>query len=455
MSADNTGSGQVADLIYGLEDRPPFGPSLLAAFQHLLAALVGIVAPALIIGHALGLSAYLPYLVSMSLIVSGVGTYIQSRRFGPVGSGLLTVQGTSFSFVPVIIAAGMSVRDEGGSPDDMLALIFGLTLAGSLVPIVLSRFIERLRRIITPTTTGVVITIIGLSLIEISIGDIAGSGSGDNAVELAGLATGLLVVALIVALSFVRNTGIRMAAILLAMAVGWLFAWVLGVADAPEPPSDSSIVLPVPLRFGLDFDIAFFLPIVLIYLVTTAEAIGDLTANSVIVGEPIRGETYLRRMRGGVLGDGVNSAIAAVFGAFPNTTFSQNNGVIQVTGIASRHIAVYLSALLVLAGLIPWFGNLLTLIPRPVLGGATLILFGSIAVAGIRIMASEPFTRKRIYVIALSLGLGLGVALVPEVLEPLPERIAHIFSSAIVTSGVVAILLTLLIPEGANDRDEA
>jgi xanthine permease XanP len=184
------------------------------------------------------------------------------------------------------------------------------------------------------------------------------------------------------------------------------------------------------------------------------ETMGDLTANSVISGEPVEGDLYLSRIKGGVLGDGVNSGLAAILNTFPNTTFSQNNGVIQVTGIASRHLAGYIAMILIALGLFPALGNALQLIPKPVLGGATLILFGSIAVAGVRILASQPFDRKQIFVVALSLGCGMGVALVPEVLTPLPESLAKVFESPITTSGVLAILATLLLPDAPVDTPD-
>ena len=333
-----------------------------------------------------------------------------------------------------------------------MQLIAGLTLAGSLLPIVLSRYIETFRRVITPTTTGVIITIVGLSLISIAAKDMAGISNDDASTEPASLAIGLFVILVIALLSFVPSTTIRMAAILIGMAAGWALAAVLGEVDALSWQSDTFLVVPIPLRFGVDFQIVYFLPIVLVYLVTIVEAVGDLTANSVIIGEPIKGETYMQRIRGGVLGDGVSSAIAALLGTFPNTTFSQNNGVIQITGIGSRHVALYLSALLIAAGLIPVVGDVLTSVPKPVLGGATLIMFASIAVAGIRILASEPFTRKRIYVITLSIGLGMTVVTVPQALEPLPAVLQNIFGSAITTGGLIAILATLLIPESAPEE---
>ena len=174
MSLDIETNTPASHLLYGLEDKPGFGNSTLAAVQHILASLVGIVTPSLIIGGALGLGQYIPYLISMSLFVSGLATFIQSQRVGPVGSGLLSLQGTSFAFLGAILAAGFAAKGRGDSPEQILALIFGLCLVGSLIEIVLSRFIDKLEGIITPTVTGIVITVIGLSLVKVGFTDMAG-----------------------------------------------------------------------------------------------------------------------------------------------------------------------------------------------------------------------------------------------------------------------------------------
>ena len=453
MSDDQTKDGDT-DLLYGLEDKPPLFQGLMAAVQHLLASLLPVVAPTLIIGSALGLHDQLPYLISMTLIVCGIGTFIQSMRVGPVGSGLLTLQGTSFSFVSAIIAAGQASRGSGATTEEVLALIFGLTLTGCLVEIILSRFLGKLRRIITPTTTGIVITVIGISLLQISINDMTGLSGGDGSGNPMDLALGLAVLVLIVVLSFAPNTSIRTGALLIGTLAGCVAAAVLGDLLLPDLSDQPLLVVPVPFKYGLDFNFVYFVPIAFIYLITVIEAIGDMTANSVISGEPVKGDTYLQRIKGGVLGDGVASALAAAFGTFPNTTFSQNNGVIQITGIASRHIAVYLAVILVLAGLFPIVGEYLRLIPKPVLGAATLLMFGSIAVAGIRILASEPFTRKRIFVMSLSLGLSLGVAVAPDALKMLPEDLRYIFGSPITLAGIVAMVATLLIPDSVDGKNE-
>ena len=166
---------------------------------------------------------------------------------------------------------------------------------------------------------------------------------------------------------------------------------------------------PVPLRYGLAFNFAAFAPFVLLYVITAIETIGDLTATSAVSGEPVSGPVYFRRIKGGVLGDGVNSAIAALLNTFPNTTFSQNNGVIQMTGVGSRHVGFYVAGIFALLGLIPIVGGIFQVIPQPVLGGATLVMFGSIAVAGLNIVASTGLDRRSSVIVAVSLALGLGV----------------------------------------------
>ncbi|TFF19812.1 purine permease [Jiella endophytica] len=442
----------VGTLIYALDDVPPPGASALAALQHILAAIVGIVTPTLIIGGVLGLGSEVPYLIAMSLFVSGVATFIQCRRIGPVGSGLLSLQGTSFAFLGAVLAAGLAVKGRGGSPEDILAMIFGLCLVGCLVEVVLSQFIGKLGRIITPTVTGIVITVIGLSLVKVGFTDFAGgANAGESLGDPMNLFLGIFVVAVILVLSFHANPMIRISAIMLGLVAGLLLALVLGKVDFSSFGSGALLAVPIPFRYGIDFDIALFLPIAFIYLITAIETTGDLTANSVIAGEPVKGDLYLARIKGGVLADGINSGLAAAFNTFPNTTFSQNNGVIQMTGVASRHVGYYIAGILVVLGFFPIIGSAFLILPKPVLGGATLVLFGTIAVAGIRILATEEIDRRKAYIMAVSFGLGLGVTLVPDATKQLPDFIRQVFATPITLSGLSAILLSLLIPVGTEE----
>ena len=230
----------------------------------------------------------------------------------------------------------------------------------------------------------------------------------------------------------------------------------LGVVDFSKLGSQELFAIPIPFKYGFAFDFAAFLPIAFIYLITAIESTGDLTATSMLSGEPVEGDTYIKRIKGGVLGDGVNSLIAATFNTFPNTTFSQNNGVIQMTGIASRYVGYFVAAIFVILGLFPIVGGVMQTLPKPVLGGATIVLFGSIAAAGIRILASQEIDKRKAIIIAVSLGLGIGISLVPDVLKGIKEAgevgklIATIFGSAITTSGITAIVLSLVLPKSDN-----
>ena len=436
-----------SDLIYGLNDRPKPIPAILAAAQHVLAAFVGIITPPLIIGSTLGLTTHLPYLISMALMVSGVGTFIQARRPFGIGAGMICLQGTSFAFLGAVLSAGFLVKQRGGSPEDIMAMIFGVCFFGAAVQIVLSRFIGQLRRVITPLVTGIVITLIGISLIKVGITDLGGGFNAPDFGAPVNLALGVFVVLTIILLNRSNTPWVRLSAIIIGLALGSLAAWFSGKLVPQALPDLPLISVPMPFRFGFNFDWSAFLPIALIYLISSIETVGDLTANCMIARQPSSGPSYISRLKGGVLGDGVSCMIAATFSAFPNTTFAQNNGVIQLTGVASRYVGLYIGVLLFCLGLFPLIGAVLQQIPKPVLGGATLVMFGSVAAAGVRILAQAPLDRRSMLIIATSFGVGLGIAAQPDLLHLMPSLVQNLFDSAITSGGLTAIVLCLLLPE--------
>ncbi|WP_111495373.1 nucleobase:cation symporter-2 family protein [Marinobacter bohaiensis] len=434
------------ELLYGLDDRPPLPAALLAAVQHMLASFIGIITPTLIIGGVLGLGSEIPYLISMALMVSGVGTFIQARRIGPVGSGLVALQGTSFAFLSSILAAGFIAKARGGGPDEMLALIFGVCFFGAFIEIFLSQFLHKLKTFINPLVTGIVITTIGLSLIKVGITDLAGGVKAPDFGSLTNLALGGGVLLLIIVMNQSRNIYLRSGAIFFGLVVGYIVAIALGKVDFSGLAELDWYALPVPFKYGISFDIGAFLPVALIYLITAIESSGDLTATSMISKQPIRGLAYRNRIRAGVLADGINSLIAAVFNTFPNTTFSQNNGVIQLTGIASRYVAYWVAAILVILGLFPVIGGVFQELPKPVLGGATLVMFGTVAAAGIRILATVDLDRRSMLIMAVAFGLGLGVGAVPDLFQNLPKMAQNVLGSAVTMSGLTAIILNTVLP---------
>lgn len=458
MGSQVSDNGKSSDIIFGLNDKPPAFQAFLAALQHMLAIFIGIITPPLIIGGALQLPPDMKaYIISMALFVSGIATFIQVKKFGPIGSGILSIQGTSFTFLGLSIGIGLSVKAAGGSPEQALGTIFGVALICSPVEMIFSRFIPLLRKIITPLVSGIVVTLIGLSLIRVGITDIGGGQwLLNNKPEFFGSAQNLTLAAIvlitIIILNRSQNRWLRMGSIVIGLALGYLAAAAMGLVQFGKISSLGLFAAPIPFKFGFYISWGHVLPMALLYLITTVESIGDLTATSMVSGEPIKGDLYLKRISGGVFGDGINSALASVFSSFPNTTFSQNNGVIQMTGVASRYVGFWISGLLVIFGLFPIVGGLFSIIPNAVLGGATIIMFGTVAASGIRIIASSIIDRRGVLIMAISLGLGLGVAFRPEILGIFPQIIKQIFGSAITTGGLTAIFLNVVLPQSLRQQ---
>jgi xanthine permease XanP len=440
----------ITDLIYGLDVRPPLRETLFVALQHVFAVFVGMITPPLLIAGALKLdSADTAYLVSMSLFVSGAATILQTSRLGPIGSGLLSIQGTSFTFIAPIISVAGSAMAAGATAAQALGGIFGLCMAGALTVILASRFIQLASAVITPIVTGTVVTLIGLTLIEVgmvSVGGGYGARADGSFGSLQNLGLAAIVTVVILVLNSSRSPRLRMLSVVLGLAAGYAAALALGRLDLGAMRTAPVLNLPSPFRFGLSFDISAFLPFIFMYLMTVMESIGDLTATSSLTGQPISGPIYFGRLRGGLLADGINSLVGACLNSFPSTTFAQNNGVIQLTGVGSRYVGLFVGGFLMLLGLIPAVGVLVQALPPSALGGATLILFGMVAASGIRILSQVQMNRRNAVILATSLGLGLGVSFVPQITQALPGALRSALSSGIATGGMCALLLNIVLP---------
>jgi xanthine permease XanP len=263
-----------------------------------------------------------------------------------------------------------------------------------------------------------------------------------------------LVLIIILFLNMNKNPLLRMSSIVIGLAVGYVVAASMGMVNFSKLEDLSFFSVPVPFKYGLDFSFAAFLPIAIIYLITAVESIGDLTATSMISHQPVTGDVYMQRIKGGVLADGINSALAGIFCTFPNTTFSQNNGVIQLTGVASRYVAFFIAGIFVVLGLSPILAGAFRIMPEPVLGGATILMFGTVAVAGIRILATQHLGSREILIVAVSLGIGLGVTMVPDILKNVaPPEIKNVFSSGITAGGLTAILLSIVLPFRDSEQE--
>lgn len=440
---------------YGLDAKPNLATTLLCGVQHVLAMFVGIVTPPLIIAGVLELNlAETAFFVSMALFTSGVTTFVQVKRLGPLGSGLLSVQGTSFTFVPLAIQSGQA----GGLP-----LILGLTLAASPVEMILSRFIGVARRLFPPVVTGSVVMLIGMSLIAVGMTDLAGGVGAPDFGSGANLALGGFVAATILLLHRFGGGFVRTSSIAFGLVAGYLLALLLGRVDLAAAETASWTMLPVPFQFGLAFDPVYLFPWIIGYFVTTIESIGDLSATSAVSREPVQGPVFIRRLEGGILADGFGSLLAGIFNSMPNTTFSQNNGVIGLTGVAARRVGFAVAGILIFLGLFPKLAALVGLMPRPVLGGATIVLFATVTLAGLRIVGSGGWTRRNELILAITLSLGLGVSMVPEWVGNLDRSIGHpvvamflssikgVLESGLAVGAMTATLMNLMLPMTSSD----
>ncbi len=439
------------DLVYGLNDRPKPFIAFLAAFQHLLAIIVPIVTPGLLICLALGVSKQdTNMILSMSLVISGIATFLQCKKVGPFGAGLLIVQGTSFNFIGPIIGIGSAMVAAGTPVESVMAAIFGVVIAGSFIEMGVSQILPWVKKLITPLVTGIVVLLIGLTLIKeglISMGGGYQAMSNNTFANTDNLIMSCTVLAIIIILNRINITWIKSSAILIALVIGYAMAGMMGHLDFSGLKDAPLVQVPTPMHFGLDFSWSLFIPLAFIYLVTSLEAIGDITATSKLSNQPVDGPQWMQRIKGGVLVNGANSFLAGIFNTFPSSVFAQNNGVIQLTGVASRYVGIWIAALLIILGLLPTVAGVIQAVPQAVLGGAVMVMFGAVAASGINILSGVALDRRALLIIAISLGLGLGVAQVPQILEHLPELFRNIFSSGVAAGGIAALILNIVLPE--------
>jgi xanthine permease XanP len=445
-------------LLYGLDDRPRPWIAFLAALQHLLAIIVPIVTPGLLICQAIGVSPRdTNIIVSMSLVISGIATFLQCKRFGPLGAGLLIVQGTSFNFVGPLIAGGVLMVKQGTPVEGVMAAIFGVVIAGSFIEMGVSRVLPFIKRLITPLVTGIVVLMIGLTLIKVGLismgGGYSAMGDGTFASRENLLLSGVVLAAIVV-LNRLPMQWMRSCAIIIALAIGYALAAYLGRLDFTGMREAELFEVPMPLHFGLGFSWSLFIPMVVIYLVTSLEAIGDITATSKLSRQPVKGPLWMQRIKGGVLVNGANSLLAGFFNTFPSSVFAQNNGIIQLTGIASRYVGMWIAVMLVILGLFPAVAGVLQAVPEPVLGGAALVMFGAVAAAGINILAGIKLDRRALLIISVSLALGLGFSQVPEFLANLPVALRNVLESGVATGGICALVMNWFLPESPASAEQ-
>ncbi|EJT5922758.1 uracil-xanthine permease family protein [Clostridium perfringens] len=429
------------NLIYGVDDDLDLPKKVLFGLQHIFAAFGGIIVVPLVIATSLGFdSKVTTALISASILGSGLATIIQAKGVGKVGARVACIMGTDFTFVSPAISVGSVLGLPG---------IIGATILGSLFEVILSFFIKPLMKFFPPLVTGTVVALIGLTLLPVSIDWAAGGAGSANYASLENLAVAMFVLVITLLLNNYGKGMISSASILIGIVVGYIVCIPLGLVDFTPVKEASWLSFPKILEFGVTFDAKAVMAFIPAYFVATIGTVGCLKA----IGETSNIDIGDKIVAAGVLSDGVGSALGGLVGSCPNTSFSQNIGIISLTKVASRHVAVMAGILLVILGFLPKVAAIITGIPNPVLGGVGIMMFGTVAAAGIRTLSNIKLTERNLLIIAISMGLGLGVTFRPDVIHNLPEAIRMIFSSGISTGTIAALILNAVLKESPTSME--
>ncbi|WP_247000859.1 uracil-xanthine permease family protein [Halosolutus gelatinilyticus] len=435
-------------LEYGLDDRPPLPRSILLGLQHVAVMIVPATAVAYVVAGDIGLDpADTAYIVQMVLLFSGLATVIQAYTVGPIGARLPIVMGSSFTFVGASIAIG---ADYG------LAAVFGAILVtGFAVEGLIGWQFSRIRPFFPPLVTGLVVVIIGLYLIPIGMDYAAGGAGADDYGALHNIGLAALVLAIAVGLNMFTRGVTRLLSVLVAIGVSYAVAFgstlaaSLGLGFGLElidfsPVGNAAwIALPSPTRFGFEFEPIAIVTFAFLFLVSAMETVGDMSGVTAAEGRNPTNEEF----RGGLFNDGLLSSIGAVFAAFPITSFSQNVGIVNFTGVMSRHVVGIGGVFLAILGLSPTVGAAVATIPSAVFGGAVLLMAGMVAASGVRLVVTHAdLDRRNTVIVAVALGLGLGVATTPEALKGLPNAAETFFGQPVIVTALSALLLNTFVP---------
>ena len=433
------------EALFQLNGIPPLGMSISLALQHLVAMIVGCVTPAIIIANALGLpQSERVLLIQVSLVMSAVTTLIELFPIGgKLGSGLPVIFGISFAYLPSMQAI------VGGGGD--IATIAGAMIVGGIVAAVVGVFVKKIRRFFPPIITGTVVFTIGLSLYPTAINYMAG-GTG-NTYEVVVLRKGLtsalvhgswqnwaVAAFTLIVVMVMSNKGkgiCKLAAILLGMIAGYIVAAVFGMVDLSEVRDAAWFSLPQFMHFGIKFEFSACIALALLFAINAIQAIGDLTATTV---GGLNREPTDQELQGGIVTYGLTNVLSAFFGSLPTATYSQNVGIVTTNKVVNRVVFALAGGFLLLAGLIPKFSAILTTIPQCVLGGATITVFSTIAMTGMKLIASETISPRNTTIVGLSAALGVGISQSSSALSQFPESITIIFGK---TPVVIATIMAV------------
>lgn len=419
---------------------PPLRQAVPYALQHVLAMFAGNITPPIIIAGVIGATVEEKiFLIQVALFVAGVATLLQSVGVWRVGARLPIVQGTSFGFLPVVLPLAGSMG---------LPAVLGASFIAGLVQIVFGAFLKKIRHWFSPLVIGIVILLIGLTLMPVGLNYAAGGvGAEDFAAPHNLLIAGLVLLVTIVCHQYGRGL-LSAASVLVGLVVGYVVAALGGFVDFSSVSEAAWVAIPKPLAFGMEFSPTAIIGMVLIMLVVGLETIGNIAG--ITVGGAGRAPTS-RELSGGVMADGVGTAFAALFNTLPNTAFAQNVGLVAFSGVVSRHVVTIGGIILIALGLFPKLGGVVAAMPQAVLGGAAVVMFGMIAGAGIKMLASVELNQRNLLIIAVSLTMGVGLPLVEGITEAFPHDVALLIESGLVPAAVFGIVLDAILPGRSHE----
>ena len=443
MSTDtNLDSNRLSDPDYEL----PMGPRVALGLQHVLAMFASNVTPSIIIAGAAGFAfggADMVFLIQMAMLFAGVATLFQTIGFGPVGARLPVMQGTSFAFVPIMIGI---VKSSG------MAALMGAVVVAGLFHAALGTIIGRIRHWFPPLVSGMVITTIGLYLIPVGIKYAAGGAADfqmNNPAWGDFSSWGLALVVIFVALGckFYTRGLTSSAAVLIGLVAGYVVGIATGAVNFGGIGKAAWFAIPTPFKYGIEFNMTAIIGMCLISIVSAIETVGDISG--IAKGGAGR-EATDKELAGGTYADGFGSAIAGVFGGLPNTSFSQNVGIVSMTGVMSRGVVTIGAIFLIICGFVPKIGAVVAAMPISVLGGGVILMFGMVVSAGINMLAGVKWSRRNMMILATSMSVGLGLQAVPKSMQHLPDTLEMLAVSGLLPVAVLAVVMNLVLPEDAD-----
>ena len=435
--------------IFQLDGIPKFSQALPLALQHVVAMIVGCVTPAIIVSNVANLSgADRVILIQAALVVSALSTLLQLFPIGKKGSfrlgaALPVIMGISFAYVPSM----QSIAADFGIP-----AILGAQIVGGVVAFIVGAFVMQIRKFFPPLITGTVVFTIGLSLYPTAINYMAGGTSSPTYGSWQNWAIAFLTLIVVTVLNHFGKGIFKLASILIGIIVGYIVSLFFGMVDFSSIGAAAAFQVPQPLHFGIMFEPSSCIAIGILFAINSIQAIGDFTATT---SGSIDREPTDKELQGGIMGYGVTNILGALLGGLPTATYSQNVGIVTTTKVVNRCVLGLTAVILLAAGLIPKFSALLTTIPQCVLGGATVSVFASIAMTGMKLVMSEEMTYRNSSIVGLAAALGMGISQATAALSTFPSWVVTIFGrSPVVVATIVAVLLNIILPREGKKANQ-